>query len=218
MKKKKALVVVTLLMILGLIGLVFKFQQVRASQKAAQTEIIVADQLVEKAVTLEKAVETEPVVKTEAVEVLDKDLWQKPTGGAYPEITWETQLRIVANITDQRIYFYDDQELIYTMVTSSGLDDEVNATPLGHFEIQNIRGESFFNGALGEGALNYVSFKDYGVYLFHSVPVKADMSINIEEAEKLGTRASHGCFRLSIPDSEWFYDNIIEGTPLEITE
>lgn len=148
----------------------------------------------------------------------DKDLWKKPTGGDYPELTSETALRIVANVTDQRIYFYDQDQLIYTMITSSGLADEENATPLGDFEIQEIRGESFFNNELGEGALNYVSFKDYGVYLFHSVPVNEALEVNVAEAGKLGERASHGCFRLSMPDSQWFYDNVPAGTPVKVTE
>ncbi len=148
----------------------------------------------------------------------DKDLWKKPTGGDYPELTSETALRIVANVTDQRIYYYDKDQLIYTMITSSGLADEENATPLGDFEIQEIRGESFFNNELGEGALNYVSFKDYGVYLFHSVPVNEALEVNVVEAEKLGERASHGCFRLSMPDSQWFYDNVPAGTPVKVTE
>ncbi len=148
----------------------------------------------------------------------DKDLWKKPTGGDYPELTSETDLRIVANVTDQRIYFYDKDQLIYTMITSSGLADDENATPLGDFEIQEIRGESFFNGELGEGALNYVSFKDYGVYLFHSVPVNEKLEVNVAEAEKLGERASHGCFRLSMPDSKWFYDHVMAGTPVKVTE
>lgn len=148
----------------------------------------------------------------------DKELWKKPTGGEYPKLTTETDLRIIANVTKQRIYFYDKYKLIYTMVTSSGLADDENATPLGDFEIQEIRGESFFNNDLGEGALNYVSFKDYGVYLFHSVPVNETLEVNVAEAEKLGERASHGCFRLSIPDSEWFYDNVMAGTPVKVTE
>lgn len=155
--------------------------------------------------------------RSEPKVVQDQALWQKSTGGDYPDLA-NTELKIVANITDQRIYFYDRDKLIYTMVTSSGLAEGDNATPLGEFEIQEIRGESFFNSELNEGALNYVSFKDNGVYLFHSVPVNQELEVNVTEAEKLGQRASHGCFRLSMPDSKWFYENVPGGTPVKVTE
>ncbi len=42
----------------------------------------------------------------------------------------------------------------------------------------------FYNHKLNEGAKYYVSWKDHGVYLFHSVPTKSDGSINKEEAKK----------------------------------
>ena len=159
--------------------------------------------------------EPKPLVKQESEP--DKDLWQKPTDGPYPQIGPNSQLRLQANLAEQKLFIYDREDLIYTMIISSGLADEVNQTPTGHFEIQPIRGESFFNQELDEGALNYVSFKDNGVYLFHSVPVNQALEVNVAEAEKLGTKASHGCIRLSLPDSEWFYATIQAGTPVEIT-
>lgn len=158
----------------------------------------------------EKKTLKEPVVEK------NETLWQEPTGGEYPKLTADSQTKIHVNLSEQKLYLYDHDKLVYTMIISSGLADEENQTPTGQFEIQNIRGESFFNQELDEGALNYVSFKDYGVYLFHSVPVNQALEINVPEAEKLGEKASHGCIRLSIPDSEWFYDTIQAGTPVEI--
>ena len=37
-----------------------------------------------------------------------------------------------------------------------------------------------------------------------------------EEAAKLGQKASHGCIRLSLEDSIWFYENVTQGTPVLI--
>ena len=104
------------------------------------------------------------------------------------------------------------------MIVSTGMPEEEFQTPVGEFVIERERGDFFFNYALDEGALNYVSFKDHGVYLFHSVPVNEEKEVNIEEAEKLGQQVSHGCIRLSMPDAKWFYDNIPEGVPVIIEE
>ena len=57
------------------------------------------------------------------------------------------------------------------------------------------------------------------VYLFHSVPTKGDGSYNMKEAAKLGrTQGSHGCIRLSVPDSKWLMDNIPDGTKVVIKD
>lgn len=53
-----------------------------------------------------------------------------------------------------------------------------------------------------------------GPILFHSVPYfKQDKStLEYEEYNKLGTKASLGCIRLSVADSKWIYDNCPSGT------
>ena len=88
-----------------------------------------------------------------------------------------------------------------------------------HFNIQSERGDSFYNQSLHEGANNWTSFKDHGVYLFHSVPTDAHGNYKAREGNKLGHRpASHGCIRLSVPDSLWFKDHIPTGTQVTIKE
>lgn len=64
----------------------------------------------------------------------------------------------------------------------------------------------------------WVSFKDWGVYLFHSVPMDRDKNVLAEEAAKLGIPASHGCIRLETDNARWIYDNIPAGTPVFIHE
>lgn len=57
-------------------------------------------------------------------------------------------------------------------------------------------------------------------YLFHSVPYESPDPSTIIDAEydKLGTPASHGCIRLSVEDAKWIYDNIPNGTQVNVTE
>lgn len=56
----------------------------------------------------------------------------------------------------------------------------------------------------------------HGEFLFRSVPMRKDKKVIEKEAKKLGTKASHGCIRLAIPDAKWIYKNIPEYTKVVI--
>ncbi|EHN58259.1 L,D-transpeptidase [Oenococcus kitaharae] len=133
---------------------------------------------------------------------------------AYPVFSENPGAWVQVSLKEQLVYVKaQDGRTLYTMYCSSGLD---NTTPTGTFYIQAERGPSFFNPSLNEGANYWVSFKDHGVYLFHSVPTSADKSYNAAEAEKLGHPASHGCIRLTVSDAKWFYENVPFNTKVVI--
>lgn len=103
------------------------------------------------------------------------------------------------------------------MVCSTG-----TATPVsGKYKLNGTRYK--FHTLFGHTPGTYV----YGQYavnidgkniLFHSVPytVKGDpSSLEYWEYDKLGTRASAGCIRLTVADAKWIYDNIASGTTVE---
>lgn len=55
---------------------------------------------------------------------------------------------------------------------------------------------------------------------FHS-PIYSSPStkaLKVNSYNMLGSRASHGCVRLSVPDAKWIYDNVGAGTVVTITE
>ncbi len=56
-----------------------------------------------------------------------------------------------------------------------------------------------------------------GSILFHSVPYSSNNAgaLLYEEYDKLGTKASEGCVRLTVKDSKWIYDNCPSGTMVE---
>lgn len=56
-----------------------------------------------------------------------------------------------------------------------------------------------------------------GHILFHSVPYtkKSKDSLEWWEYDKLGTKASLGCVRLTVEDAKWIYDNCEKGTQVE---
>lgn len=130
-----------------------------------------------------------------------------------------TNLVIEADISEQMIYFKQDGKIVRAMRTSSGLDTgPETATPRGEFVIEPERGEWFFAPQYGEGARYWVSFKNHGEFLFHSVVMDENRQVIEAEARKLGTKASHGCFRLLLEDAKWIYDNIPTGTKVIIHE
>jgi len=120
---------------------------------------------------------------------------------------------VLVEIDRQRVYIWEDRELVRTMVCSTGTRDK--PTPTGEFRIEN-RGEWFYSRKYQQGGKWWVSFLNRGEYLFHSLPMDAQGNLLEEEAEKLGQPASHGCVRLSVDDAHWFYDHIPADTPVVI--
>ena len=120
--------------------------------------------------------------------------------------------KIDVSVGEQKVRVYDGDILVKDWTASTGVN---NSTPTGTFLLQN-RGDWFFSSKYGQGAQYWVSFKDWGTYLFHSVPMDRQGTVIEEEAAKLGTPASHGCVRLAIEDAQWLYRNIPTGTPVSI--
>lgn len=142
--------------------------------------------------------------------------WTKPSGGKYPDMK-QKHVWIDVNVKEQKAYIKEGSNTIYTMMISSGLDQtKDDATPKGTFYVEPERGEWFFSEGYQEGAEYWVSWKSHGEFLFHSVPMTKDQKVIKAEAAKLGTKASHGCIRLTIPDAKWIYENIPEHTKVVI--
>lgn len=147
--------------------------------------------------------------------------WQvKSEKKAYPKLTNASNLTLRVSLKGNRVYVLKNGKPVYTMLATAGkFKDGKSATPTGTFQIRSGRGDNFFNQGLDEGANNWVSWDpdDSNVYLFHSVPTTTDGSYNLTEAKKLGkTQGSHGCVRLSVPDSKWLMENAPVGTKVII--
>ncbi|MEC1671085.1 L,D-transpeptidase [Bacillus mojavensis] len=143
--------------------------------------------------------------------------WTKPSGGEYPDIKHLKDVWIDVDVKQQKAYIKAGSKTIYTMIMSSGLDQTNDVTPKGTFHIEPERGEWFFSEGYQEGAEYWVSWKNHGEFLFHSVPMTKDKKVIEKEAKKLGTKASHGCIRLAIPDAKWIYKNIPDHTKVVIS-
>ncbi|HSK68593.1 MAG TPA: peptidoglycan-binding protein [Candidatus Limnocylindria bacterium] len=55
---------------------------------------------------------------------------------------------------------------------------------------------------------------------FHSIIYNSNNldDVNMSSVRKLGSRASHGCIRLTVADAQWIYDNVGKGTVVRIHE
>lgn len=146
--------------------------------------------------------------------IKSSDLWKIPTGGQYPNLSGvdANHLHVKVNLKKQRVYIYANNNLVYTMIVSAGMDE---STPKGDYKI-GARGDHFYNDREKMGGDYWVGFIG-SEYLFHSVPTRFNFGDYIvPEAQKLGVPASHGCVRLSVPDSKWFYSYIPDGTSVHI--
>ena len=140
---------------------------------------------------------------------------EEPSPPPYPVVPEDASsgYYIHVSLDEQLVRIYFDGEEVRRMVCSGGTADM--PTPTGRFYLQN-RGEQFFSRKYQQGARWWVSFRDWGIYLFHSVPFDADGEIIPEEAAKLGQPASHGCIRLLLEDAKWFYETMPEGATVDI--
>lgn len=136
--------------------------------------------------------------------------WEKPTT-AYPDLNDTDGLSIEVSVAKQRLYLLKNGTRLCTMTVSTGKPETPTVT--GDFYTENRRGEAFYGEQFGGGKY-WIAF--YGSYLFHSVPIDANGNYIIEEGNKLGTPASHGCVRMSVADSYWFYTHIPAGIPVKI--
>ena len=105
---------------------------------------------------------------------------------------------------------------IKAMVCSTG-----TATPTGgKYKMTGVKHtfHTLFGHTPGTYVYGQYSTSIVGNILFHSVPytVKGNpSSLEYWEYDKLGTKASAGCIRLTVRDAKWIYDNVPAGTIVE---
>ncbi len=113
---------------------------------------------------------------------------------------------LIVNQDTQTLELYNEGEKVLESAVSTGIESEF--TPRGVFLINKKHsGEWDFASAFSEGYKYFTSFYTHG-YLLHSLPMNADQEVIKEEAEKLGTPASHGCIRLPVPIAKYIYENV----------
>jgi len=125
---------------------------------------------------------------------------------------------IDVNIAENVVTVYQKDEEgemkpIKAMVCSSGRVG--HDTPTGEFKIyERYDWRLMVDNTYGRYAVRF-----NGQIMFHSVPyLKGNdkNSLEWEEYNKLGSRASLGCIRLCVADAKWIYDNCKNGTKVSV--
>ena len=127
--------------------------------------------------------------------------------------------KVEISISKQKVYVYawhygSYSKLVKTM-TGTTVTTET-PTPLGTFKMGGPCGRWYFFKKFDCWA-QYAS-RIVGGILFHSViySEKDEATLRKSTVNALGTRASHGCVRLSVENAEWIYRNIAAGTTCRI--
>lgn len=126
---------------------------------------------------------------------------------------------IIVDIKHQVVMVYSkDESGEYTvpvryMLCSTGLG---NSTPVGVFELDNYKLR--FSKFDRDGRYGQYWTQIFKAFYFHTfLYTELDASTYDEQTYlELGSKASHGCVRLTVPDARWMWYNIGYGTKCEI--
>ena len=146
----------------------------------------------------------------------DDGLRSYPEG--YPEAD---TYKIIVDIANQVTMVYKkDDNGEYTvpvryMLCSTGLEDR---TPVGTFSMDSYRVR--FSVFVRDGRCGQYWTQIRGAIYFHTTLYsEEDASTYLEETTaELGSKASHGCVRLCVPDARFMWYNIAPGTECVIRE
>ncbi|PIU28811.1 MAG: hypothetical protein COT09_03820 [Candidatus Hydromicrobium americanum] len=127
------------------------------------------------------------------------------------DFTSSDDFRIKVDLTKQKVFVYYKDNLIKEMICSGGA--EQFPTPLGEFKTSQKIEYSWID-RFNMGAYYWIRF--YKKYLFHSVPFDENKEMIMEEYEKLGSPASHGCIRLKLDEAKWLYEKLPSGVKVII--
>ena len=130
--------------------------------------------------------------------------------------------KIVIDIYHQVVIAYSkDESGEYTvperyMLCTTG--SEQTPTPIGTYEAGDDRAR-FQKFQIDDVYAQYWTQITGEIY-FHSILYSAEdaSEYTVGSYEKLGTRDSHGCIRLLVPDARWIFYHIAPGTEIEIRE
>jgi len=119
--------------------------------------------------------------------------------------------RIEIDLGRQRVIVFYKDDILREMICSGGAPE--SPTPMGEF-ITSQKIEYSFVERFGVGAYYWIRF--FEDYLIHSVPFDENGEMIIEEFEKIGSPASHGCIRLKLEEAKWLYETLPLGVKVLI--
>jgi lipoprotein-anchoring transpeptidase ErfK/SrfK len=119
--------------------------------------------------------------------------------------------RIEIDLARQMVIVFHKDDVLREMMCSGGAPD--SPTPLGEY-VTSQKIEYAWVERFGVGAYYWIRF--FEDYLIHSVPFDENGEMILEEYEKLGNPASHGCIRLKLEEARWLYETLPLGVKVVI--
>lgn len=123
---------------------------------------------------------------------------------AAPAATVATGRSIVVDLSDSRIYAYEDGRLVRNVLASTGLPG--TPTVQGDYAIY-VK----YQSQLMSGPGYYLPDVPYVMYFYQGYGIHGTYWHN-----NFGRPMSHGCVNLPTPEAEWFYNWASVGTPVHV--
>lgn len=124
--------------------------------------------------------------------------------------------RIEVNLTNQRLYAYENDKLIYSFLVSSGKWDR---TPNGTFRIwTKIRSQKMSGGSRELGTYYYLPRVPY-IMFFYNEKYSKQMGYSLHGTywhNNFGVPMSHGCINMKTEEVAQLYSWAEVGTPITI--
>ncbi len=223
MEKKKIYIIISIiiaiLIILGIVYLNIKGNKTIETDGQAMEEENIEKTEIEENELNEITEETEPVDEN----VIDEKAVKESKVENEKEIKEnKNKYYVKVNNTANVVTIYTkDAEGNYTVPVKAMICSIGTATPTsGKYKLNGTkhRWHTLFGHTPGTYVYGQYTTAIVGNILFHSVPytTKGDPStLEYQEYDKLGTKASAGCIRLTVQDAAWIYNNISTGTIVE---
>lgn len=143
----------------------------------------------------------------------------KSTNKADKEIKYYIKVNNQANVVN---IYTKDKNGEFTVPYKAMICSIGKATPAAGniYSMANDKWNRSTWGAMVGGVYAQYYSRITGNILFHSVPYTKQKKSCLEywEYDKLGTKASAGCIRLTVEDAKWIYNNCPPGTKVEFYE
>ena len=134
-----------------------------------------------------------------------------------------TKYRIVVDVKNQITTVYTQgssrkyDKVVRYMICSTGVLKPRTKSPIGTFKLNGQKSRFYYfrmYNVYGQFATRIT-----GPYLFHSYTYSKKKTGALIKSgyRKMGSPASHGCIRLTVPDAKWIYDNVPKNTQVVIT-
>lgn len=160
----------------------------------------------------------EEAKQTEQMDRHQSALKYLPKGAIIPNIPLsKTQQAVVIDLSDQRLYAFEDGMLVYTNPITSGKNGY--KTVVGDFSIMNKQKNRRLNSPFKNQ--HYSLHVDYWIQFYPKYGIHdACNSVNCWRKEFGGpdytTRGSHGCVNSPYEAVKWLYDWSIVGTAVRV--